>query len=162
MSIKFKFSKHPIKRYTDALWSGYNSNMQKFIDKYPKNKFGYEIGKISVVLSEVLLSKTRVVTISSDTLKKNLNHHPDLSEDDYLQLDEIVGKSHFVAKDGNRTVAIMLNKDNSELYHYALKSTATGKQLFLTSFRKTRQKSIERLRKKARENKIKILKDNLP
>ena len=141
---------------------GYNDGMQKFVQKYKKNSYGYEIGTVSAVLSDILLSQTRTVTLSTDTLKKNVKHHPDLSEDDYLQLDEVVGKSHFVAKDGDRTVAIMLNKESKELYHYALKSTASGKQLFLTSFRKTRQKSIERLRKKARENKIKILKDNLP
>ena len=79
--------------------------MEKFIDKYPKNKFGYEVGKISVVLSEILLSKTKIVTFSKESLSKNLLHHPDLSENDYLMLDAIVGKSHFIAKDGDRTVA---------------------------------------------------------
>ena len=136
--------------------------MTFFEQKFLKNSYGYEIGKISSALATILLSQTRIVTLSKDTLKKNLSHHPDLHENDYLLLGEIVGKSHFVAKDGDRTVAIMLHKDSKELYHYALKSTTTGKQLFLTSFRKTRQKSINRLRKKAREKKIIILKDNLP
>ena len=111
--------------------------MKKFEEKFQRNRYGYEVGEVSLVLSKILLSKIKIVTLSSDTLKKNLNHHPDLTENDYLLLDDIVGKSHFVAQDGERTVAIMLNKDNNELYHYALKSTTTGKQLFLTSFRKT-------------------------
>ena len=48
------------------------------------------------------------------------------------------------------------------MYHYALKTTASGKQLFLTSFRKTRIKFINKLRDKGKKGKIKILKDNLP
>ncbi len=136
--------------------------MKLFEQKFQTNSYGYEIGKVSLLLSKILLAKTETVTLSRDTLKKNLNHHPDLREHDYLLLDEIVGKSHFVAKDGNRTVAIVLHKDSNELYHYALKATATGKQLFMTSFRKTRQKSINRLRQKGKDKKIIILKDNLP
>ena len=136
--------------------------MKIFIEKYPKNKFGYEVGMISVVLSEILLSETRKVTMSGDTLKKNLDHHPDLEEEDYLLLDDIVGKSHFVAKDGDRTIAVMLNKDNKQLYHYSLKCTKSGKALFLTSFRKTNKISIDKIRKKNKQGKVEILKDNLP
>ena len=151
---------YPITFYADMF--GYNSGMKTFIEKYPKNKFGYEVGAISVVLSEILLSNTRKVTLSADTLKKNLDHHPDLSEDDYLQLDEIVGKSHFVAKDGDRTVAVVLNERSKQLYHYALKSTQSGKALFLTSFRKTNKISIDKIRKKNKQGKVEIIKDNLP
>ena len=136
--------------------------MEKFYQKYEQIEYGYNVGTVSVVLSEILLSKTRVVILSSDTLTKNLNHHPDLIVDDYLLLDDIVGKSHFVAKDGNKTVAIVLNKDNNQLYHYALKATKSGKRLFLTSFRKARIKQINRLRDKAKNKKIEIIKDNLP
>jgi len=136
--------------------------MKKFEEKFQRNRYGYEVGEVSLVLSKILLSKIKIVTLSTDTLKKNLNHHPDLIENDYLLLDDIVGKSHFVAQDGERTVAIMLNKDNNALYHYALKSTTTGKQLFLTSFRKTNKISIDKIRKKNKQGKVKILKDNLP
>ena len=136
--------------------------MEKFYKKYKLLEDGYNVGAISIVLSEILLSKTRVVTISNETLTKNLNHHPDLTVKDYLLLDDIVGKSHFVAKDGKKTVAIVLNRSNKQLYHYVLKATKSGEGLFLTSFRKTRIKQINRLRDKGRSNKIKILKDNLP
>jgi len=141
---------------------GYNAGMQKFYEKFKRNKFGFEIGDISIVLANILNSKTKTVTMSNETLTKNLKHHPDLKESDYLLLDDIVGKSHFVAKDGDRTVAIVLNQSNKELYHYALKSTVSGKGLFLTSFRKTNKISIDKIRKKSKENKVKILKDNLP
>jgi len=68
---------------------GYNAEMEKFYKKYKLLEDGYDIGKISVVLSEILLSKTRVVTISDETLTKNLNHHPDLTVKDYLLLGDI-------------------------------------------------------------------------
>lgn len=90
--------------------------MKKFEEKFQRNRYGYEVGEVSLVLSKILLSKIKIVTLSSDTLKKNLNHHPDLTENDYLLLDDIVGKSHFVAQDGERSVAMMLNEDNNELY----------------------------------------------
>jgi hypothetical protein len=141
---------------------GYNYGMEKFYNKYSKNKFGFEIGNISIVLSILLSSNTKVVILSNDTLAKNLKHHPELTENEYLMLDDIVGKSHFVALDGKKTVAIVLDKDSKQLYHYALKSTASGKGLFLTSFRRTNSISIEKIRKKERNNKVKILKDNLP
>jgi hypothetical protein len=41
------------------------------------------------------------------------------------------------------------------LEDYTLKSTTSGKGLFLTSFRKTRQKPINKLREKGKLNKIK-------
>ena len=141
---------------------GYNVGMKRFYSKYPKNEFGFEVGKISIMLSEILLSKTRIATLSEETLSKNLKHHPDLKESDYLMLDYIIGKSHFIAKDGNRTVAVVLNAKNSEMYHYVLKSTQTGKALFLTSFGKTNKISIDKIRKKERQGKVKIIKDNLP
>ena len=42
--------------------------MEKFYKKYPKNEFGYDIGKLSTILSEILLSQTSSVTLSYDTL----------------------------------------------------------------------------------------------
>ena len=136
--------------------------MKKFKNKFKTNHYGYEIGKISITLSNLLLCKTKTVTLSNDTLIKNLNHHPDLNEDDYLLLDDIVGKSHLIAQDGEKTVAIVLNKNNNQLYHYALKSTKSGEALFLTSFRKTNNISINKIRKKSKKGKVKIIKDNLP
>jgi hypothetical protein len=138
----------------------YNDEMKQFYKKYNKNDFGYEVGSISLVLANILCSNTRNVTMSHDTLTKNLNHHPDLEVSDYLLLDEIVGKSNFIVKDGDKTVAIVLQ--HNQLYHYALKSTKSGNGLFLTSFRRTRKKQIDRLRNKARQGKIKVIKDFLP
>jgi len=134
--------------------------MDKFCKKYVKKELGYEICDISVVLAEILQSKITKVTLSDETIKKNLKHHSDLIEQDYLKLDEIIGKSHFIAKDGDRTVAIVLQ--NNELYHYALKSTLSGKAIFLTSFRRTNKISIDKIRKKQKQGKVKIIKDNLP
>ncbi len=134
--------------------------MKKFREKYPKNKYGYLIGTISSELAKILTSVDTKVIFSEESLKKNQKHHMDLTEDDYLRLDEIIGKSHFVAKDGQRTVAIAFYDE--QMYHYALKATATGKVVFLTSFRKTKTTDIKRLRKKGKAGKIQIIKDFMP
>jgi hypothetical protein len=138
----------------------YNDGMEHFYKKYNQNDLGYEVGSISIVLANILCSNTRGVIMSYDTLKKNLDHHPDLKVDDYLLLDEIVGRSSFIAKDGDKTVAIVLQYN--QLYHYALKSTKSGNGLFLTSFRRTNKISVDKIRKKHKEKKVKIIKDNLP
>ena len=134
--------------------------MDRVKEKYPKNSIGYIIGDISVVLADLLLSKTTTVVLSDISLAKNLKNHPDLLVEDYLRLDVIIGKGHFVIQDSDRTVAIVL--ENKTLYHYSLKSTQTGEALFLTSFRKTSFQDVNRLRKKAVKKDLKILKDALP
>ncbi|BCD61368.1 hypothetical protein NitYY0826_C0207 [Nitratiruptor sp. YY08-26] len=98
-------------------------------------------------MAKILTSIETQVIFSEESLKKNLNHHKDLTEEDYLKLDEIIGKTHFTAKDGEKTLAVALYFD--EMYYYALKATKIGRAIFLTSFRKTKLKDIERLRKKA-------------
>ena len=134
--------------------------MKNFKSKYPKNEHGYLIGTISSELAKIIASVDTKVILSEESLRKNQKHHKDLTEDDYLKLNEIIGRSHFVAKDGQRTVAIAFYGE--QMYHYALKATKTGKAIFLISFRKTKEKDIERLRKKGRSGKIQILKDFMP
>ena len=136
------------------------SSTGKFCQKYKKSSLGFEVGKISQVLAEKLLSESTIVVMSDETLTKNLSHHPDLKENEYLKLDVILGKSNFIVKDGNRMLAVVLQE--TKLYHYALKSTKSGKAIFLTSFRRTNKISIEKIRKKCKQGKVVILKDNLP
>ena len=134
--------------------------MKKFREKYKKHEYGYLVGTISAELAKTLASIETKVILSEASLQKNLKNHNDLSEEDYLRLDEIIGKTHFIAKDGDRTLAVALFLE--EMYHYALKTTKTGKAIFLVSFRKTKIKDIQRLRKKGKSGKIKILKDFMP
>ena len=135
-------------------------SMERIKSTFSKNSDGYIIGKISTVLANILLSNTDEVVFSEASLKKNFDNHPDLMIEDYLLLPDIVGKSHFVLQDGKRTVAIVLER--KIMYHYVLKCTNTGESLFLTSFRKTRDGDLKRLRNKAEKNNLKILKDTLP
>jgi len=134
--------------------------MERFKLQSTLNPFGYVIGKISVPLSSLLLSQTQTVIFSQASLEKNLNNHKDLLPEDYLKLNDIVGRGHFMAQDGEKTVAIVL--EQSVLYHYALKCTQSGEALFLTSFRKTNMNDVTRIRKKGEKGKVIILKDTLP
>jgi hypothetical protein len=134
--------------------------VELFYKSYKTNKFGYIVGSINDELAGILEAFSNEVVFSFESLEKNLKHHPDLGEDDYLLLKEIIGKTHLVAKDGDKTVAIVL--EYGKLYHYALKSTRTGKAVFLTSFRRTRLKQVNRLRNKHKQGSIKIIKDFLP
>jgi hypothetical protein len=131
---------------------------------FDKNKYGFKVGKISDKMREVLNAKTNEIIFSDVSVEKNIRHHPDLTKKDYQLLPDIIGKSHFVIKDGEHTIAVSLiiNEGKEIYYHYALKKTKTGKAIFLTSFRKTSLKDIKRLRKKAQKGNAVILKDFMP
>ncbi len=134
--------------------------MERIKSILPYNAHGYIVGSISTVLANILLSETVEVVFSEVSLEKNFTNHPELSIEDYLLLPEIIGKSHFMIQDGDKTVAVVLEREI--LYHYALKCTKSGETLFLMSFRKTSIKDVKRLRKKATKNNMKILKDIFP
>jgi len=138
----------------------YNPEMDRFFKKYKRNTFGYEVGKIDDAMMAAIGAKTEVVTLSDESLAKNMKHHPDIGVDDYMKLDEIVGKGDFIAKDSN--LSIVAAYFHESLYFYAIKSTQTGKAVFLTSFRKANDIYINRLRRKSKAGKIVILKDELP
>ncbi len=76
--------------------------MNKFYKKYTKDEDGYNIGSSSTALATVLNTKIQSLTLSYYTLIKNLKHHPYLTEDEYLHLNTIIGKSHFIAQDGKK------------------------------------------------------------
>ena len=134
--------------------------MERIFEKYERNEYGYIVATISTSLAKILKSNTNNVVFSEASIKKNMKHHPDIKEEVYKRLDEIVGRTHLIVRDSERNIAIALYMD--EMYHYALKATRSGNVIFLTSFRRTKQKDIDRLRKKARKGKVQILKDFMP
>jgi len=137
--------------------------MQKIIDFFktkPITKSGYYIlGIAEQKIIDTLSSNTNKIVISEQTIMKNINHHKDLSIDDYKILDNIIGQFDILIKDGQYTVGIVNYKCGN--YYYALKTTQSANTIFLTSFRKTSSHDIKRLKNKLSKGKIEIIKGKL-
>ncbi|GAB4257126.1 MAG: hypothetical protein Kow0065_06260 [Methylomicrobium sp.] len=106
----------------------------------------FRVMTVPTEIAQALGANTRQVVLSPDTLVKNRQHHPDLTDSDYAKLDQIGENPTIAVKDGNRTVVLV--KQDSEIYWTAIKATQTGKALFLTSFRKSQESDVKRLLRK--------------
>jgi len=137
--------------------------MQKIINFFKTKqitKSGYYIlGIANKSIVETLSSKTNKIVISEQTIIKNINHHKDLSIDDYKVLDKIIGEFDILIKDGQYTVGIVNYQFGN--YYYALKTTQSANTIFLTSFRKTSLHDIKRLKNKLSKGKIEVIKGKL-
>lgn len=102
----------------------------------------------------LLKSQTQVIKLSGETLIKNLKNHPDLDITDYYKIPYIISEAELIIEDGNRRIVMI--KKNNKYYYAVVKTTKTGRALFLTSFRKTNAENIEEIKKRG-----KVLKDNL-
>ena len=99
-------------------------------------------------------AKSQVVQLSDETLQKNQLNHPELKISDYQRLPKIIANAKLIIQDGSKTLIFI--KMNGRIYHAVIKSTRSGKTLFLTSFRFTNMKDVDRMKQRGR-----ILKDEL-
>lgn len=109
------------------------------------------IGMIDPIIIETIGAKVSHVVMSEVSLNKNLEHHTDLEITDYQMLSYIVSHHHIVVRDGEKTVGVVHVEE--EKYYFALKATASGETVFLTSFRKTSDTDLKRLKKKVEKKK---------
>jgi SPP1 gp7 family putative phage head morphogenesis protein len=93
-------------------------------------------------------AKTNIVQLSSDTLQKNAEHHPEITAQDYFNLQTIIEKAQLIVQDGPNTMVFLQVED--KLYYAAIKATQTGNGLFMTSLRLAHEGDIEQIRKKGR------------
>ena len=134
--------------------------MLSWINKCFKREHGYVIGNLEDDLAEILGVHCREILFSDQSLQKNLRHHPELNNNDYLNLLRFVGIGEFIAQEGEKFIVV--KEWNGTLYHYVLKRTKSKKAIFLVSFRKTKRSDVERLRRKEKRKKIVIIKDLMP
>lgn len=109
------------------------------------------IGMIDPIIIETIGAKVSHVVMSEVSLNKNLEHHTDLEITDYQMLSYIVSHHHIVVRVGEKTVGVVHVEE--EKYYFALKATASGETVFLTSFRKTSDTDLKRLKKKVEKKK---------
>jgi len=118
----------------------------------PKDDDGhFIIGMINQLIIDAINAKVSHVVMSEVSLIKNLNHHEDLDIVDYQRLSYIILHHYAVVQDGEKTVGVIHIEENK--YYFALKATASGETIFMTSFRKTSDIDLKRLKKKVEKKK---------
>lgn len=124
-----------------------NTAIIHYIHTLPKDDDGhFIIGMTNQIIVDTINAKVSYVVISEVSLTKNLNHHEDLDIIDYQKLSYIIMNHHIVIQDGDTTVGVVHIEKHK--YYFALKATASGETIFLTSFRKTSDFDLKRLKKK--------------
>ena len=86
-----------------------------------------------------------VARLSADSLTKNQAHHPELTLEDYQALPEL-GRPDFVVQDSEQTLVLV--RRGKTWYSAAVKATQSGETTFVTSFRKTGEADVDRLRRR--------------
>ncbi len=108
-------------------------------------------GSVPVMLlpdaaAQAIGAQQRLVVLSDQSTVKNVNHHPELTVEDYRQLPEMGSKPDLIVHNRPQTVVIV--RHNDKLYWAAIKTTGDRQENFLTSFRRTNSKDIAELIKR--------------
>jgi len=135
--------------------SGADHLRQGEIERLRKNPVGeVEAGFLPHDVTEHLGSETSAVTLSGETMEKQLHHHPDLTAEDYAVIPEALANSDIVASQGGGRV--LLFRHVGRWYRLALKATKDGRENYLVSFHRTKAGPARRILAKLR-----LLKGNL-
>ncbi|PWR17642.1 phage minor head protein [Zavarzinia aquatilis] len=95
-------------------------------------------------IAEALGHDLRVALLSEATMRKQISRHPEMTLEDYRRLPDIGLEPTAVLRDGDLTF-VVTKSDGGRWRYVAMKSTATGKAAYVTSYRWT---SIEDLRRR--------------
>lgn len=133
-----------------------NTQIINYFHTLPKDDDGHFIvGIINQIIIDTIHAKVSHVVMSEVSLIKNLSHHGDLDILDYKKLSYIIVNHHTVVQDGDKTVGVIHIEENK--YYFALKATASGETVFMTSFRKTSDLDLKRLKKKVEKKKATLI-----
>jgi SPP1 gp7 family putative phage head morphogenesis protein len=143
-----KYDPHLASRFVkDQLKS---SAFERFFEGKVKGEF--PVGILSEELKAAISAETSTVVMSSPTLKKNIAHHPELGIEDYRLVQDILTDAQLIVQDGDRTLVFF--RSSEKVWFAAVKSTQSGRTLFLTSLRYASLDDVEEVKKKG-----KILRD---
>lgn len=121
----------------------------EFWSKHPSGNFPLCVLKKED--AESIGAKCTVAVISAETMRKQQNHHPELTPEDYAKAQEAVENGEKI-QDGSLNLIFVIDEPGGVVV--IVKATKTGKGLFVTSLRKMshddlkREQEAERLKNK--------------
>jgi hypothetical protein len=113
-----------------------------------KVKGSFPVAVIDQKYQKLINADTKVVNLSDETLRKNISNHADIEKEDYQNLPTIISGAQLIVQDADNTFVFL--KQNGKVYYGAIKSTKSGKNLFLTSFRFASNQTIKEIKKKGK------------
>lgn len=120
-------------------------DFRNFLDAKGKIGGRLPIAQLPEEYMNLIGTKTRVIWLSSDTLFKNVAHHPELLTGDYLNLRNIVGNASRVAigisKRNKNTIAFLREGDRNHLT--IIKYLDDGSELFINTYYAGRKVTIK-------------------
>lgn len=112
-----------------------------FTQFFAKPTGEWPVAALGADMKAVLGAKNNAVMLSADTLKKQLENHPELTADEYRLLPEIVEKGQVINRGDNKLVFFHVA---DRLYKLSLKVTGNRDGLFVTTFYRTNPREFER------------------
>ena len=110
-------------------------------DKTILNSF-YFIANMPLYITDTLKSKTQKLKLSMDSLLKNMIEHPEITFQEYLQLEYFLYNAEYILLKNEKNL-IYFKIDNC-LYQFVIKNTKDGCENFLTTFHKTNIKQLNK------------------
>ncbi|GAB6035862.1 phage minor head protein [Fundidesulfovibrio butyratiphilus] len=108
----------------------------------------WPVMRLSKQAARAIKAKTEVAVLSSESAAKNIDHHPELTPQDYQRLPEIGAKPDLVIQvDGRKMV---LARKETRWFMAAVKADASGENVYVTSFRKTNEKDVASLKRRGK------------
>lgn len=119
----------------------------------PREQFPVAI--LPELFRKAINTEAKTVVLSADTLAKQLIRHPDIELAEYRQLQTIYDNAQLVVKDTDSSLAFYYKSEKE--FFTVVKATVKRDELYLTTFRRAEEQSIENIRKKGT-----VIKDELP
>jgi len=107
----------------------------------------YPVAAMSDASMGAISARQRVVWLSKDTVAKQARNHPEIGILDYRVLPDLVDQGTII-RDSSQTLVFF--SSGEQLYKAAIKTTGSGGGNFLTSFIRTNETELERIKKKGR------------
>ncbi len=118
----------------------------------PREQF--PVAVLPELFRKAINTEAKTVILSADTLAKQLIRHPDIELAEYRQLQTIYNDAQLVVKDSDKTLGFYYK--GSKEFFTVVKATVKNDELYLTTFRRAEEQSVENIRKKGT-----VIKDEL-
>jgi SPP1 gp7 family putative phage head morphogenesis protein len=113
------------------------------IQKAPQN---FPVAVLSPGSKKLLDSNSQVVFLSNETLRKNIDKHPEIHLEEYFNIPNIVDKAEVITKEGDNKLIFLKEGDKYKLA--IIKATQDKKESYLVTYYDTDEREVKRRLKK--------------
>lgn len=114
--------------------------LQKPVGNYP-------VASVDAELKQRLNAKQNTVLLSAETLNKQRRNHPELTDNEYRLLPDLINEGAVIEQDNQRVVFF---RRNSRLYKAVVKTTKSGREIYLVSFHRADIRDFDREKNRGR------------